>query len=191
MRQAPLTLRRWTRAEYDRLVDLGVLHGEPVELIGGQLVVAEPQGSYHATAIGAVDDALRAALPPGWVVRAQMPVALDDESEPEPDLAVVPGERADYRADHPARPALVVEVAESSLAFDREDKGSLYARGGVHDYWIVNLVERVLEVYRDPGPDPTAPYGWRYRAVERLGPAAVVSPLALPSMRLAVSDLLP
>jgi len=191
MRQAPLTLRRWTRAEYDRLVDLGVLHGEPVELIGGQLVVAEPQGSYHATAIGAVDDALRAALPPGWVVRAQMPVALDDESEPEPDLAVVPGERADYRADHPARPALVVEVAESSLAFDREDKGSLYARGGVHDYWIVNLVERVLEVYRDPGPDPTAPYGWRYRAVERLGPAAVVSPLALPSVRLAVSDLLP
>ena len=191
MRQAPLTLRRWTRAEYDRLVDLGVLHGEPVELIGGQLVVAEPQGSYHATAIGAVDDALRAALPQGWVVRAQMPVALDDESEPEPDVAVVPGERADYRADHPARPALVVEVAESSLAFDREDKSSLYARGGVHDYWIVNLVERVLEVYRDPGPDPTAPYGWRYRAVERLGPAAVVSPLALPSMRLAVSDLLP
>ena len=190
-RQAPLTLRRWTRAEYDRLVDLGVLHGEPVELIGGQLVVAEPQGSYHATAIGAVDDALRAALPPGWVVRAQMPVALDDESEPEPDVAVVPGERADYRADHPARPALVVEVAESSLAFDREDKGSLYARGGVHDYWIVNLVERVLEVYRDPGPDPTAPYGWRYRAVERLSPAAVVSPLALPSVRLAVSDLLP
>ena len=120
-----------------------------------------------------------------------MPVALDDESEPEPDLAVVPGERADYRADHPARPALVVEVAESSLAFDRQDKGSLYARGGVHDYWIVNLVERVLEVYRDPGPDPTAPYGWRYRAVERLGPAAVVSPLALPSVRLAVSDLLP
>ena len=191
MRQAPLTLRRWTRAEYDRLVDLGVLHGEPVELIGGQLVVAEPQGSYHATAIGAVDDALRAALPPGWVVRAQMPVALDDESEPEPDVAVVPCERADYRADHPARPALVVEVAESSLAFDRQDKGSLYARGGVHDYWIVNLVERVLEVYRDPGPDPTAPYGWRYRAVERLGPAAVVSPLALPSVRLAVSDLLP
>ena len=191
MRQAPLTLRRWTRAEYDRLVDLGVLPGEPVELIGGQLVVAEPQGSYHATAIGAVDDALRAALPPGWVVRAQMPVALDDESEPEPDLAVVPGERADYRADHPARPALVVEVAESSLAFDREDKGSLYARGGVRDYWIVNLVERVVEVYRDPGPDPTAPYGWRYRAVERLGPAAVVSPLALPSVRLAVSDLLP
>ena len=191
MRQAPLTVRRWTRAEYDRLVDLGVLRGDPVELIGGQLVVAEPQGSYHATAIGAADDALRAALPPGWVVRAQMPVALDDESEPEPDLAVVPGARADYRAGHPARPVLVIEVADSSLAFDRADKGSLYARGGVGDYWIVNLVDRVLEVYRAPGPDPGAPYGWRYRTVAELEPGATIAPLALPAARLAVADLLP
>ena len=191
MKQIPLTLRRWSRAEYDRLVELGVLHGEPVELVGGQLVVAEPQGSYHASVLGTAGDALRAALPQGWLVRIQMPVALDDESEPEPDLAVVPGVWANYRAGHPSRPTLVVEVAESSLAFDREDKGSLYARGGVRDYWIVNLVDRALEVYRDPGPDPAAPYGWRYRAVERLDPAAVVSPLALPAVRIAVSDLLP
>jgi Uma2 family endonuclease len=190
VKQIPLTLRRWTRAEYDRLVDLGVLHGEPVELVGGQLVVAEPQGSFHASALGTAGDALRAVLPQGWLVRIQMPVALDDESEPEPDLAVVPGAWASYRAGHPSRPALVVEVAESSLAFDREDKGSLYARGAVRDYWIVNLVDRALEVYRDPGPDPAAPYGWRYRAVERLGPAAAVSPLALPAVRIAVSDLL-
>lgn len=125
------------------------------------------------------------------MVRAQRPAALGGESEPEPDLAVVPGERAAYRADHPARPALVVEVAESSLAFDREDGGNLYARTGARDCWIVNLVERVLEVYRDPGPAPMAPYGWRYRAVERLSPAAVVSLLALPSVGLAVSDLPP
>ena len=191
MRQAPLTLRRWTRVEYDRLVDLGVLHGEPVELIGGQLVVAEPQGSYHASTLGAAGDALGAVLPPGWLVRVQMPVALDDESEPEPDLALVPGAWVDYRAGHPSHPALVVEVAEASLAYDRGDKGSLYARGGIRDYWIVNLVDRVLEVYRDPDPDPTARYGWRYRAIERLSPRAVVSPLALPSVRLAVRDLLP
>jgi len=171
-------------------VDLGVLHGEPVELVGGQLVVAEPQGSYHASALGTAGDALGAVLPQRWLVRIQMPVALDDESEPEPDLAVVPGTWANYRAGHPSRPALVVEVAESSLAFDREDKGSLYARGGVRDYWIVNLVDRALEVYRDPGPDPAAPYGWRYREVERLGPAAAVSPLALPTVCVAVSDLL-
>ena len=191
MAQAPLTLRRWTRVEYERLVDLGVFQCEPVELIGGQLVVAEPQGSPHATAVGAADDALRAVLPPGWIVRAQMPVALDDESAPEPDLAIVPGARADYRASHPARPALAVEVADSSLDFDRERKGSLYARAGVQDYWVVNLIDRVLEVYRDPGPDPSAPYGWRYRSVTTVAPPAVVAPLALPSTRIAVADLLP
>jgi Uma2 family endonuclease len=121
----------------------------------------------------------------------QAPVALDDESEPEPDLALVPGTWADYDARHPARPALVIEVAESSLAFDRTDKGSLYARGGIRDYWIVNLIESVLEVYRDPAPDATAPYGWRYQAEDRLVATSVVSPLALPSVRLAVSDFLP
>ena len=191
MAQAPLTLRRWKRAEYERLVDLGLFQSDPVELIGGQLVVAEPQGSYHATAVGAADDALRAVLPPGWIVRAQMPVALDDESAPEPDLAVVPGTRADYRESHPSRPALVLEVADSSLDFDRQHKGSLYARAGVQDYWIVNLIDRVLEVYRDQGPDQSAPYGWRYRSVETLPPPAVVVPLAPPSAQIAVADLLP
>jgi len=191
MKQAPLTLRRWTRAEYDRIVDLGVLDGEPVELIGGHLVVAEPHGSYHASTLGAAGDALRAALPPGWLLRVQLPVALDDESEPEPDLALVPGEWAEYRTAHPSCPTLVVEVAESSLAFDRGEKGSLYARGGIRDYWIVNLVDRVLEVYRDPEPDATALYGWRYRSVQRVLRDAVVSPLELPSVRVAVAALLP
>ena len=191
MKQAPLTLRRWTRAEYDRLVDLGMLDREPVELIGGHLVVAEPHGSYHASALGAAGDALRAALPPGWLVRVQLPVALDDESEPEPDLAVVPGEWAEYRAAHPSCPALVIEVSESSLAFDRGEKGSLYARAGIGDYWIVNLVDRILEVYREPEPDPAALYGWRYRVVRRLQRTDVVSPLALPSVRVGVAALLP
>jgi Uma2 family endonuclease len=191
MSQPALTLRRWTRAEYERLVELGVFEGEPLELIGGQLVVAEPQAAYHATAIGAVDDALRTALPPGWIVRSQMPLALDDESAPEPDVVVVPGTRLDYRHGHPTHPALAIEVAESSLRFDREDKGSLYARAGIDDYWIVNLVDRVLEVYRDPNPDPSAPHGWRYRSVETLTPPAVVVPLALPSARIAVATLLP
>src|SRR2546426_3010131 len=110
--QSPLTVRRWTRDEYERLVDFGVFKCDPVELIAGQLIVAEPQGSYHATAVGVADDALRAILPHGWIVRAQMPIALDEESAPEPDLVVVRGTRADYRAAHPARPALVLEVAD-------------------------------------------------------------------------------
>jgi Uma2 family endonuclease len=186
MRQPALTIRRWTRAEYDRLVGLGMLDREPIELIGGQLLVAEPQGSYHAAGVGRAGDVLRAALPAGWLVRIQMPVALDDESEPEPDLAVVAGTWADYDAGHPSRPALVVEVAESSLVFDRVEKGSLYARAGIADYWIVNLVDRMLEVYREPAPDPGAPYGWRYLSGQRLGAAATVSALALPSVRVAV-----
>jgi Uma2 family endonuclease len=190
-RQTPLTLRRWTRAEYERLVELGVFAGEPLELIGGQLLVAEPQHAYHASVISRLEYAVRAMLPPGWIVRTQLPVALDDESEPEPDLVVVPGRPGDYQGTHPARVALVVEVAESSLAFDRGHKASLYARAGVEDYWIVNLVDRVLEVYREGAPDPGAVYGWRYRSVTALAPPAVVAPLAFPSTSMAVEDLLP
>lgn len=189
--QTPLTVRQWRRAEYERLVDLGVFRGEPIELIGGQLVVAEPQGAYHASAISAAEYTLRAALPPGWIVRTQLPVSLDDESEPEPDLVVVPGRPADYRGSHPTRPALAVEVAESSLEFDRERKGSLYARAGISEYWIVNLVNRIVEVYRDPEPDPTARYGWRYRSVTSLTTPDVVVPLAFASSQIAVADLLP
>jgi Uma2 family endonuclease len=191
MTQTPLTPRRWQRAEYERLVGLGVFRGEPIELIGGQLVVAEPQGAYHASAITRVDYSLRAVLPPGWIVRLQAPVSLDEESEPEPDLVVARGRPGDYRESHPARPALVVEVAESSLEFDRERKGSLYARAGIQDYWIVNLVDRVLEVYREPAPDASAVYGWRYRSVTALVPPAVVVPFAFRSSPIAVANLVP
>jgi Uma2 family endonuclease len=104
MTQSPLTLRRWRRVEYERLVDLGAFEGDPVELLGGQLIVAEPKGSPHATAVGMADDALRLALPSGWIIRVQDPLALDDESAPEPDIAIVQGVRADYHHAHPVRP---------------------------------------------------------------------------------------
>lgn len=189
--QIPLTDRRWSRAEYDRLVELGAFEGEPLELVGGQLIVAEPQSAYHASAIRTVDYALRAVLPPGWIVSVQSPVSLDDESEPEPDLVVLAGRPADYRHAHPTRPALVVEVAESSLAFDRRRKGSLYARAAIVDYWIVNLAGRVLEVYRDPQPAPGAAYGWAYRSMTTLVPPAFIAPLGITGARVGVADLLP
>ena len=191
MKQAPFTSRRWRRVEYEHLVDVGVFEGEPLELIGGQLIVAEPKGSPHATAVGMTDDALRAAIPGGWIVRVQDPLALDDESAPEPDVAVVRGARADYRHTHPSHPALIVEVAESSLAFDRTQKGSLYARAGIADYWIVNLQDRVVEVYREPAADLTAPFGWRYTSVERLRPPGAVTPLRVPATPVPVATLLP
>ena len=191
MKQAPFTSRRWRRVEYERLVDVGVFEGEPLELIGGQLIVAEPKGSPHATAVGMADDALRAAIPDGWIVRVQDPLALDDESAPEPDVAVVRGSRADYRHTHPSHPALIVEVAESSLAFDRAQKGGLYARAGIADYWIVNLEDRVVEVYREPAADLTAPFGWRYTSVERFRPPGAVTPLRVPATPVPVAALLP
>jgi Uma2 family endonuclease len=187
---APLTLWRWKRAEYDRLVDLGAFDGNPIELIGGHLVVAEPQSPSHASAVQAVDAAVRAMLPPGVVVSVQIPVSLDDESEPEPDLAVTPG-RPDRGHAHPGRPVLIVEVAETSLALDRQHKGSLYARADIRDYWIVNLADRVLEVYQDPTPDASAPYGWRYHTATTLAPPAAVIPLAFPAAGIAVADMLP
>jgi Uma2 family endonuclease len=192
MATSPVKTRRWTRVEYDTLIDVGFFHpGEKLELLAGDLVVREPQGGPHMTAIGLAEDALRTAFGSGWIVRTQGPIALDDETEPEPDVAVVRGSRRDYVAGHPGRPALLVEVAESTLAFDREQKGSLYARANVPEYWIINLVDRVLEVYREPGADPAAPYGWCYRALLRLGPADWVSPLAAPGARIPVADLLP
>jgi len=120
-----------------------------------------------------------------------MPVALDDESEPEPDVAVCAGGPRDYLAGHPAQPILLVEVADASLIFDREHKGSLYARARVPDYWIVNLVDRVLEVHRDPAPSAEAPYGWRFSNRQRLDAADAVSPLAAPRARISVAELLP
>ena len=191
MKQTPLTDRRWTRNEYERLGEAGLFLDERLELIGGHLIVAEPKGTYHVTSVTMVGNALRAALPAGWTVRLQDPIALDDDSEPEPDVAVVPGDLTDYLIQHPQRPVLIVEVAESSLAFDRREKASLYARGGVQDYWIVNLIDRVLEVYRDPIADPLERYRWKYQSVERVTTADSVALQVLPSVRIAVRDLLP
>lgn len=184
--------KRWTRLEYERLIDLAVFGpGERLELLGGQLLVREPQGRPHATGIRLVARALRAVFGSGWSIEAQLPVALDEESEPEPDIAVVVGEPRDYLGAHPSHPALVVEVALASLALDRGEKACLYARAGVADYWIVNLVDHVLEVYREPVADPDAAYGWRYASTGSLRRDDSVAPLALPGSAILVSDLLP
>ena len=194
MHMPPSTARtkHWTRLEYERLVDLGAFRpGERLELVGGALVVREPQGGPHATAVGLAEDALREAFGAGWTVRAQSPIALDEDSEPEPDIAVVSGTRRDYRRDHPSHPVLIVEVADSSLQLDQREKASLYARARIADYWIVNLVDNVLEVYRDPVADPDTSYGWRYGSTAILHAGDAVTPLALSHSPVPVSDLLP
>jgi len=184
--------RRYTRAEYEKLVDLSVSPpSEALELIGGELMSAEPQGPAHYTAIRKTARALDAAFGSGWDIRQEGPLALDDESEPEPDVAVVLGQPDDYALVHPSRAVLTVEVAESSLRVDRLHKGSLYARAGLADYWVLNLVARVLEVYREPVPDAASPFGWRYARREALDVTAQVTPLAAPGSRVPVSWLFP
>ena len=189
--EQPLKTRRWRRVEYERLVDLGIFMGERLELLGGLLVVREPQGSPHAAIVGQIGQVLRSAFGAGRHPRLQAPLALDEDSEPEPDIAVVAGTYRDYVDAHPRTAALVVEVADASLRLDRRLKSGLYARAGIRDYWIVNLVDRVLEVHRDPQPAADAAYGCAYRSIEALRPPAAVTPLAAPGARIPVADLLP
>src|SRR5262245_50019083 len=184
-----IQVRQWTRLEYDRLIETGFFReGDNVELIGGQLMVAEPQGSRHAATVSLVAEALRSAFGGGWYVMVQLPVALDDESQPEPDVAIARGTAREHGDAHPSRPVLVVEVAESSAELDRRHKGSLYARAGVPEYWIVDIVEHVLEVHRQPAPSPEAEYGWRYVDVQRFAPGGSVSPMAALTAPVAVAD---
>jgi Uma2 family endonuclease len=193
MSESVVRTRRWSRVEYERLIEEGVFQaGERLELLAGQLVVREPQGTPHATGIRLLTRALREAFGQDrWIVDMQLPVALDEESEPEPDVTVTAGDPRDFLPSHPARPALVVEVAEASLALDRNEKGSLYARARVPEYWILNLRDRVLEVYREPHPDPSSPHGWAYRFRQSLAAGAHVTPSAAPTARIAVANLLP
>ena len=179
-------VRRWTRVEYERLIELGVFRAdERLELLDGQLVVREPQGSRHAGTI------LRRALGDAWQVDSQLPIALDADSEPEPDISVIPYDPGAYLDAHPSRAVLIVEIAESSYRVDREHKASLYARAGILDYWLIDVVHNVVEVYRDPAATPDALYGWAYRNVAPLRPPAMVAPLVEPARSIPIADLLP
>jgi Uma2 family endonuclease len=178
------------RATYDRIVEHGILGpDDKVELLGGRLIVAEPKYSPHATAVLLVAETLRRIFRDGWHIRTEAPLALGQFSEPEPDVCVVRGEIRDYRDAHPTHAGLVVEVAESSLRLDRTIKKNIYAAAGIADYWIVNLVERVLEVYREPVE--VRRRRREYRRVVTLGPDEVVIPLAAPDAHIRVADLLP
>jgi len=186
-----LQVRRWTRGQYDKMVTAGVLSPDDrVELINGEIIEVTPQGSAHATAICLIQDALHAALSGGCHIRCQLPLAIDDASEPEPDIAVVAGAAREYCYQHPSTALLLIEVSDSTLAFDRELKGSLYARAGIADYWIVNLVERCIEVYRDPVSGGGV-LGWRYGIVKRFEEGEVVIPLLWVGGAVTVSEVMP
>jgi Uma2 family endonuclease len=185
--------RRWTREEFERAGALGLFGpDERLELIGGEVVrKVSPQEAPHATGVRLAEEALRRALSQGFDVRAQLPLALTEDSEPEPDISVVPGTARDYAEHHPSSAALVVEVADTTLATDRGPKASLYARSGITDYWILNVVDRVLEVHRDPAPMADQPFGHHYRSITRHTARDSVDPLGAPGQSIRVADLLP
>ena len=185
-------LYRWTRREYARLIDHGILdEDDPIELLDGLLLFKEPQSSPHRTAVVLVARALERAFGDAWFVQIQSPIGLDRRSEPEPDVSVIRGAPRDYVRTHPTHPALVVEAAFSGLAVARGRKARAYARAGIADYWIVNLVDRVLEVYREPTRIPAARRRWGYASVETRGADASIRPLDAPAAAVLVSDLLP
>ena len=182
--------KHWTRQEYDRLADAGILApDERVELLEGEVVTMTPQHGPHSASIGLAEAALRKVFGPSHWIRIQLPLIVDPDSEPEPDLAVVPGSPRDYVTEHPRAALLVVEIADSTLERDRAYKAPIYARAGIPEYWIVNLVERRLEIYRDPIGPPGRPA--RYQVSRSAAPTELVSLLSIPHVSIAVADLLP
>jgi len=184
--------RRFSVAEYHKLIDIGLLtENDNLELIEGYLVLKMSRNPPHDTCIHLALRMLLRCLPPDWSLRIQSAITLSD-SEPEPDLAVVRGVERTYAARHPfpADVGLAIEVADSTLLGDRADKGRIYARAGIGVYWIINLVDRQVEVYSSPsssGPSPA--YGQRidYGASDQV-------PLMLDGVlvtNLLVRDLLP
>lgn len=181
----PVSQRLWTCEEYERMGDVGLIGPEErTELIEGVIYRMAAQKSRGAVAIGLVQEALQRAFGAGVHTRIQLPMLLGERSEPEPDVAVVSGSPRDYLPRHPSMAFLVVEVSDTTLAFDRGIKSALYARAAIPEYWIVNVVRGQLEVHRDPGPD-----GYRLRMVLKRGDS--VSPLARPHSSIPIADLLP
>jgi Uma2 family endonuclease len=181
---------RWTCAEFHRFGDLGLVEGRRALLIDGVILEQGPMNPPHAVTLGLVEEGLRATLGPGWWLRVQMPLILGQHTDPEPDVAVVPGRPRDYTA-HPTTAALVVEVADSSLKFDTTEKRGLYAAAGIREYWVVDVNGRVLLVYRDPHPAPGQPYDHDYATQQTLGASDTVAPLVAPTVLVSVADLLP
>lgn len=174
------------------MADLGFFRDHRVELIDGEIIEMPPQRDIHFAALSLTARALTKVFGNDYWVRIQGPLGLREGTEPEPDVAVVRGTERDFiGTGHPKGALLVVEVSDSTLAYDRQVKASLYAAHGIVDYWIVNLIDAVVEVHRSPVEDKAAKWGVRYESVVKFGRQESVSPLALAGSAVKVADLLP
>ena len=162
------------------MVELGELNDQRVELIRGRIVEMSPPGPPHSWSVDQLNMLLAAPLKGHAIVRIQSPLAISDDSEPEPDVAIL--EPGDYRHQHPTTALLVIEVADSSLPKDRQEKASLYAEAGIPEYWIVNVVEECVEVYLHPKAGT-------YQTVETRTGHHILRPTELPMLEIAVADI--
>ena len=145
----------------------------------------------HAIALELLVEVLRTAFGSGWRMRSQLPLVLGQETDPFPDLALVPGNPRAAPLSHPTTAALVVEVSDTTLAFDLTEKAELYATAGIPEYWVLDLNARQLHVFRDPAPLPANLGAVAYQMRTTLNPNDTVAPLAAPNSLITVSDLLP
>jgi Uma2 family endonuclease len=186
----PFPIARFSVEQYHRMIESGAFtEDDRVELIEGWVVQQMAKGPGHEYSVGQGEDLLRARVPAGWHVRNQAPITLTS-SEPEPDLAVVRGDRGAYRRRHPApsEVALVIEVSDTSLDTDRI-KGKTYGSAGIAEYWILNLVERRVEVYTRP--DAASELGYGSQAMFRANETIALRIAGQDLGTLAVSALLP
>jgi Uma2 family endonuclease len=183
----PIT-RRWSLEEYYRLAEQGWFEGQRVLLLRGEIIQMPPQGHFHVTSVLKIQRTLHALFEKTHHIRIQMPLNIGTDTDPEPDIALVRGRIEDY-CGHPTSADLVVEVSDSTVTLDRR-KAGLYAGAGIAEYWIANLSEQRLEVYRSPLADSSLEFGYRYGDVKKLARAEEVSPLARPEVRISVIDLL-
>ena len=179
------TRRRFTRAEYHRMAEVGILgEHDRVELIRGEIVEMSPIGRRHKAFVGNLAQLLIVRLAGRAIVWVQSSIALAEDTEPEPDLAVLRRGAVPYKErDAWAEDALlVVEVADSALAYDRSTKLRLYAEAGIPEYWVVDCAAETVEVYRSPGPEV-------YRDVSRLAGTAKVTLHAFPDVELTTTEI--
>ncbi len=176
-------VKHWTRDDYYRMAEAGLFRGQRVELIEGEILTMSPMNPAHAAALQLVAKALERAFGAGHCVRVQLPLHVDDTSEPEPDLAVVPGTPRDYDS-HPRTALLVVEISDTTLGFDRGRKRELYAHAGIQEYWIVNLLDYRVEVHRFPE-------GGDYKYTTTVDSSGTLTTLAAAQIPIPVAELLP
>jgi Uma2 family endonuclease len=167
------------------MIEVGTLgEDDHVQLIAGAVVAMTPQGPAHALVIQNLTRLVAQGLAPDLALRPQLPLTLPDDSEPEPDLAVVRLGDARSREHHPRTALLVIEVAGDSLRLDRQTKAALYARAGIPEYWIVNLADSTVEVHRDPDPETGV-----YRAMAVVSAESTLASTSVPGLRIDVADL--